>query len=273
MQVIARRDPAAGGRERPVLPPHSVRGAPWPTPHEHQSAAGNGLLAALPPEDLTRLRPKLQSVELPFDQTLFPADGALDAVLFPESGMVSLLATLDDGEQVEVGIAGREGLIGLPLVFGDDRSLVEARVQLEGTALRLGAAALRAAMDESAALRTLLKRYALALHAQVALTAACNARHAIEQRLARWMLIAHDRADGDEFTMTHEFISMMLGVRRPGVSLAAGVLQKAGLIQYARGRMAVTDRLGLEAASCECYHTSRREFRRLLGTGGAPQPG
>ena len=228
-------------------------------------AVRNGLLAALPPGDLARLRPRLHPVELPFDQTLYPADAAVDAVLFPESGMVSLLATLDDGEQVEVGIAGREGLVGIPLVLGDDRSLVEARVQLGGTALRIGAAALREEMEASAALRALLNRYALAFHAQVTMTAACNARHAIEQRLARWLLIAHDRAGADEFAMTHEFMAMMLGVRRPGVSLAAGVLQKAGLIQYARGRMEVADRPGLEAASCECYRTARREFARLLG--------
>jgi CRP-like cAMP-binding protein len=241
------------------------------TPHQHQFAVHNGLLAVLPFEDLARLRPSLQPVELPFDLTLYPADGAVEAVLFPETGMVSLLATLDDGEQVEVGIAGREGLIGLPLVFGDDRSLVEARVQMEGTALRMDAAALRDGMEGSAALRGLLHRYALAFQAQVTMTAACNARHPIEQRLARWLLTAHDRADGDEFPMTHEFMAMMLGVRRPGVSLAAGVLQKAGLIHYVRGRMTVTDRPGLEAASCECYHTTRREFARLLGTGGAPR--
>ncbi len=243
-------------------------------PHQNHSPVRNGLLAALPPEDLARLRPSLQAVELPFDQTLYPADGTVEAVLFPESGMVSLLATLEDGEQVEVGIAGREGLIGLPLVFGDDRSLVEARVQQEGTALRMDAAALRDAMEESAAFRTLLLRYTLAFQAQVTMTAACNARHAINERLARWLLIAHDRAGADEFPMTHEFISMMLGVRRPGVSLAAGVLQKAGLISYVRGRMAVTDRPGLEAASCECYHTARREFARLLGgSGAAARPG
>ena len=122
-------------------------------PHQHQSPVRNGLLAALPPEDLARLRPSLHPVELPFDQTLFPSDGIVEAVLFPESGMVSLLATLEDGEQVEVGIVGREGLIGLPLVVGDDRSLVEARVQMEGTALRMDAAALRDGMGESAALR------------------------------------------------------------------------------------------------------------------------
>ena len=233
----------------------------------------NGLLAALPPEELERLRPRLQRVELPFDKTLYPSDGVVEAALFPEGGMCSLLATLEGGEQVEVGIVGREGLIGLPLVFGDDRSLVEARVQVEGTALWMDAAALRDGMGESAALRALLLRYALAFHAQVTMTAACNARHPIEQRLARWLLIAHDRAGADEFAMTHEFMALMLGVRRPGVSLAAGVLQRAGLIRYARGRMEVTDRQGLEAASCECYHTARREFARLLGTDGAPPPG
>ncbi len=242
-------------------------------PHQNHSPVRNGLLAALPPEDLARLRPSLQPVELPFDKTLFPAGGAVEAVLFPESGMCSLLATLEGGEQVEVGVVGREGLVGLPLAFGDDRSLVEARVQQEGTALRMDAAALRDGMGESAALRGLLNRYVLAFQAQVTMTAACNARHAIEQRLARWLLIAHDRAGADEFPMTHEFMAMMLGVRRPGVSLAAGVLQKAGLIHYVRGRMAVTDRPGLEAASCECYHVARREFGRLLGDGAATRPG
>jgi CRP-like cAMP-binding protein len=229
-------------------------------------ATDNRLLAALPPEDLARLQPRLQRVELPFDHTIYPADGKVEALLFIESGMVSLLATLEGGEQVEVGIAGRDGLIGLPLILADDRSLVEARVQLEGTALRIGAAALRDEMERSTALRRLLLRYAQAFHAQVTLTAACNARHAIEQRLARWLLTAHDRAGADEFSMTHEFMALMLGVRRPGVTIAANTLQKAGLIRYARGRMAVTDRPSLEAASCECYHVGRREFGRLLGS-------
>ena len=258
-----------GDRERPALPPYHVQGNRIAHSDHHSSAVRNGLLAALPPEDLARLRPRLQPFELPFDQTIYPADGAVEAVLFVETGMVSLLATLEDGEQVEVGIAGREGLVGLPLVFGDDRSLVEARVQMEGTALRMDAAALRDGMEGSAALRLVLNRYALFFQAQVTMAAACNARHAIEQRLARWLLIAHDRAGADEFPMTHEFMAMMLGVRRPGVSLAAGVLQKAGLIRYARGRMEITDRPGLEAASCECYHTVRHEFARLLGPGPA----
>jgi len=236
---------------------------------QNGTAVRNRLLMALSPEDLAWLRPSLHPVELHFNQTLHPADSPIDSVLFPESGMVSLIATLDDGDQIEVGIAGREGLVGLPLVFGDDRSLTEARVQVAGTALRIGAAPFRDAMERGGALPGLLLRYALAFHAQVTLTAACNARHAIEQRLARWLLIAHDRAGGDDYPMTHEFISIMLGVRRPGVTIAAGMLQKAGLIHYARGRMEVMDRPGLEAASCECYHTVRREFSRLLGADAA----
>jgi CRP-like cAMP-binding protein len=224
-------------------------------PTDYRSSVRNGLLAALPLEDWAHLEPRLEAVDLPFDQTIYKAGGPVDAVFFVESGMVSLLVTLEDGEQVEAGIAGPEGLIGLPLVYGDSHSLTEARVQLEGTALRIGASALREEMERSPALRQALLRYALAFQAQVTLTAGCNARHAIDHRLARWLLIAHDCAGIDEFAMTHEFMSMMLGVRRPGVTIAAGILQKAGLIYY-------------EAASCECYHTVRHEFARLL----APRP-
>ena len=138
-------------------------------------------------------------------------------------------------------------------------------MQAPGTALRMDAAPLREDLERLPALRILLLRYALVHHGQVTLTAACNARHAIENRLARWLLIAHDRAGADEFAMTHEFLSLMLGVRRPGVTIAAGMLQKAGLIHYARGRMAIADRPGLEAASCECYGIARRASDRLLG--------
>jgi CRP-like cAMP-binding protein len=240
---------------------------------QQQASVRNGLLAALSPEDWAHLEPHLEGVELPFDQTVYAADGPVDAVFFIETGMVSLIVALEGGEQVEAGLAGPEGLIGSPLVYGNSHSLTEARVQLEGTALRIGAAPFRAEMERSATLRGLLLHYALAFHAQVTVTAACNARHALEQRLARWLLTAHDRAGADEFVMTHEFMSLMLGVRRPGVTIAAGMLQKAGLIHYARGRVTVTDRPGLEAASCECYHIVRHEFARLLGPGAAKLAG
>ncbi|MEO3475851.1 Crp/Fnr family transcriptional regulator [Roseomonas sp. CAU 1739] len=230
-----------------------------------QSSVRNRLLAALPPADWVQLEHHLEVAELPFDQVLHVAGQPIDAVYFVETGMVSLVVTLESGEQVEAGIAGSEGLVGLPVIYGDNLAVTESRVQLEGNALKLNAATLRAELDRSSALRNLLLRYALAFHTQVTMTVACNARHAIENRLARWLLIAHDRAELDEFAMTHEFLSLMLGVRRPGVTIAAGMLQRAGLIQYARGKITVTDRPSLEAASCECYHAVRHAFTRLLG--------
>ena len=228
-------------------------------------AVGNHLLDTLPLEDLARLRPSLEHVEFPFAATVHRPGDRLDAAFFPNEGMVSMVGTLEDGTQMEVGTVGREGLVGLPLVLGTDRGLVEAIAQTDVVALRISAAALCEAVDRSATLRSLLLRYAMAFQVQVTQTALCNGRHAVDQRLARWLLIAHDLAVSDEFTMTHEFIAMMLGVRRPGVSVVAAMLQKAGLISYARGRMTVLDRPGLEAAACECYFTVRDEFRQLLG--------
>jgi CRP-like cAMP-binding protein len=212
----------------------------------------------------------LEAIELPFDQTIHAAGGPIDAAFFVETGMVSMIVTLEDGDQIEAGIVGPEGVVGLSVILGDSRALTDARVQMEGTALRIAAAPLQAEMERSSKLRRHLLHYVLAFQAQVTLTAACNARHPIELRLARWLLIAHDRAGADEFPMTHEFLSMMLGVRRPGVTVAAGMLQKAGLIHYSRGRMSILDRPGLEIASCECYHTVRHEFARLLGPSARP---
>ena len=165
-------------------------------PTQQQPAVRNRLLAALLPGDWALLEPELEAVELPFDQTIHASGGAVDAVFFVETGMVSQIVTLEDGDQVEAGLTGPEGLVGVPLVYGDSHSLTNSRVQMEGTALRIGAAAFRAAMDRSATLRAPMLRYALAFHVQVTLTAACNVRHAIEQRLARWLLTAHDRAGG-----------------------------------------------------------------------------
>ena len=156
-------------------------------------------------------------------------------------------------------------MIGLPLVFGTDRSLVEAMVQGSGTAIRLAADIFQRALEERPAFRAVLLRYAMAFNVQVTMTAACNGRHLVEQRLARWLLMAHDRTVGDEFVMTHEFLSVMLGVRRAGVTVAAGALQRGGFIHYDKGRMRIVDRAGLEAAACACHAIVRREFDRLLG--------
>ena len=228
-------------------------------------APRNRLLAALPPEDLAWVRPRLERVELPVRHTLYAAHEPITAVHFPETGWVSMLATLENGDAAEVGLIGREGMVGLPLLLGTDHAPFEAMTQAGGTVLRLDAAAFREELEARSTLRTLLLRYAMAFTVQVAQTAACNGRHHIEDRLARWLLMAHDRAEGDAFPMTHEFLSMMLGVRRAGITVAAGSLQKAGLIRYERGRMAITDRAGLEAAACECYGIARRAHDRLLG--------
>jgi CRP-like cAMP-binding protein len=156
-------------------------------------------------------------------------------------------------------------MIGLPLVMGVENAFVEAMVQLPGTALSMAAATFRSELDKSAPLKALLLRYNEAVHAQVSQTAACNGRHALEPRLARWLLMAHDRVDGDDLRLTQEFLALMLGVQRPSVTIAAGLLQRAGLLRYSNGLITVLDRAGLEAASCECYRVVQRRFAILLG--------
>ena len=230
-----------------------------------QSSVRNLLLAKLSPEDFAHFAPQLRRVDLTMRAIVNGAGEAITAVLFPEHGYVSMLATLDDGDLAEVGMVGTEGMIGLPLLFGTDRSLVEAVVQAGGSALRLPADVFRHAFDERPSFRAPVLRYAMAFNIQVTMTAACNSRHLVEQRLARWLLMAHDRTDGNEFAMTHEFLSMMLGVRRAGVTVAAGALQKAGYIRYEQGHIRVMDLAGLESAACECHFVVRREFARLLG--------
>ena len=239
-------------------------------PHSDQPTAAprNRLLAVLPPEVLGRLWPRLEMVELPLRQVLHAVETPIETVYFPETGWVSMVAALEDGDGAEVGLVGREGMVGLPVLLGSDSDDLEAMVQVPGMALSLGANALRAALDDDPVLRNLLLRYALVHHGQVARTAACNGRHHTEERLARWLLMAHDRSEGNAFPMTHEFLSMMLGIRRAGITVAAGTLQKAGLIRYERGWMEIEDRPGLENAACECYGVVRRAYDRLLGPWG-----
>ncbi len=229
------------------------------------SSPRNRLLAALPADDLARLWPRFEVVELPLRQVLHKPGEPIEAVYFPESGWLSMLAYMEDGDAAEVGLTGREGFVGLPVLLGADHDDIEAMVQAQGIALRMDARAFREALERSPALRSLLLRYALIHHGQVVRTAACNGRHHTDQRLARWLLMAHDRAEGDEFPMTHEFMSMMLGVRRAGVTVAAGQLQKAGHIQYGRGQITITDRPGLESVACECYGVVRRSHDSLFG--------
>jgi CRP-like cAMP-binding protein len=228
-------------------------------------ASRNRLLAALLPDDLARLRPRLEAVELPLRKVLHAPGKPIEDVYFPETGYVSMLAYMEDGDAAEVGMVGREGMVGLPVLLGAEHDDIEAMVQSPGTALRMDAQAFREELERVPAFRTLLLRYALVHHGQVARTAACNGRHHVYQRLARWLLTAHDRAKGDEFPMTHEFLSMMLGVRRAGITVAAGSFQKAGYIHYERGCIEVTDRPGLESVACECYGIVRSASDRLFG--------
>ncbi len=225
----------------------------------------NQLLASLAPDALAALLPRLTSVVLVTRQGLYTPDTPIEAVYFPESGMVSLVDNLEDGMRAEVGVIGREGMLGMPLLAGVDSSFVEAQVQMSGTALHMGAQAFSEELEANAPLRRLLLRYNEALQAQVMQTAACNANHDLEQRLARWLLMAHDRAEGDELPLTQEFMALMLGVHRPSITVTAGILQRAGLIRYAAGRVTVLDRASLEAAACECHGAVRRRFAALLG--------
>ena len=220
--------------------------------------AANRLLRRLPAAELEQLLPHLERTELEPRAVLLNADAAVDSVLFVQTGMISMITNLRDGARIEVGLVGPEGMIGLPLLFGTVTSPVEAIVQGAGVAWRLPAGAFRAAMTGLPSLPGLLLRYVDSFHAQVSQCAACNGRHRIEQRLARWILMTNDRIEGHEFLMTQGFMSHMLGVQRPGVNLALGVLQRAGLVRHRDGVMRVLDRPGLEAVSCECYASIQR---------------
>jgi CRP-like cAMP-binding protein len=230
-----------------------------------QASFRNRLLAVLPPEDRAFLCPYLDHVDLPLKKVLFACGEPITHIYFPEAGLGSVTANLGDGAIVEVGLVGSEGMVGLPIVLGATTSSNECLIQIAGHGHSLRAATLRVAMEQSPALTALLLRYAQAFHGQVAQTAACNARHHIEERLARWLLMCHDRCEGDRLPLTHEFLAIMLGVRRSGVTVAAGALQRGGIITYERGCIIVLDRPGLESTACECYRTVRQQFEELLG--------
>lgn len=189
----------------------------------------------------------------------------IEAVTFIESGWASVVAQLNDGTQAEVGLVGREGMVGLALMAGVEIAFAETYMQSAGSGLQMEASAFQRELDENSDLRRRLFRYNEAMHAQTAQTAACNGRHELEQRLARWLLMAHDRTDGDELLITQEFLSLMLCVYRPSVTVVAGVLQRAGIIRYSKGSIIILDRDALEATACDCYRTVQDRFDYLLG--------
>ncbi len=226
-------------------------------------SVGNTVLRLLPPDALRALCPHLERIPLSAGRVLFPAGAGLDHAYFPESGILSLLASFADGARIAVGMVGREGMVGLCLLHGFETAHLETLVQVDGAALRLPEPVFRAVALGPAFLRILL-RYTDAYLTQVSQSGACNGRHSIEQRLSRWILMTEDRVGGGTFGMTQEFIAVMLGVRRSGVTQAIGTLQRAALVRHERGTLAVLDRPGLEAMSCECYRSVRVRNHWLL---------
>ena len=230
------------------------------------SAAQNHLIELLPVADRSRLLALCEPVELALSEVLCEPGEPTRHVYFPTQGYISLVALTDGSSGVEVGMVGREGMLGAQLVLGVSTVPLHALVQGPGMALRIATAPFKRELARSAALRRGLNRYLYVLMAQQASSAACLRFHLIGQRLARWLLMSQDRAHSDSFYLTHEFLAYMLGMRRVGITAAASALQRDGLIEYHRGEITVLDRSGLEAAACSCYASSEQTYNDLLGS-------
>jgi CRP-like cAMP-binding protein len=224
----------------------------------------NRLLAALSPTDFAQLSHELQPVELTKRRILYEVGEAFDFVYFIEDGFASVLTTMEDGTSSEVGMIGPEGLVGAPALLGGRVSAQQVVMQLPGTALRISAAACRTAFEENRGVRAVLLRFIEDLLNLSSQTAGCNRLHSVERRSARWLLMASDRLGDNVLPLTQEYIAAMLGVRRSGVSEAAGELQRSGLIRYRRGEITIIDRAGLEKTACECYGLDKQRLQRLL---------
>jgi CRP-like cAMP-binding protein len=221
-------------------------------------------LAALPEEEWQRWFPHLQGVEMPLGQVLYESGDTLTHVYFPTTSIVSLLYVMKNGASAEIAVVGNEGIVGISLFMGGESTPSRAVVQSAGTGIRLKTQFMKDEFDRAGAVLHLLLRYTQALITQMAQTAVCNRHHTLDQQLCRWLLLSLDRLQGDELVMTQELIANMLGVRREGVTEGALKLQKGGLIRYARGRIVVLDRKGIEKRTCECYAVVKREYDRLL---------
>jgi CRP-like cAMP-binding protein len=232
-------------------------------PIEH-SPSQNHLLSALPAEEFERLAPHLELVPMLLGDTLYEPGGQLRHAYFPTTSIVSLLYVLESGSSAEIAGVGNEGVVGISLFMGGDTTSSSAAVQTGGHAYRLQGRVLMEEFNRSGLLQRLLLRYTQALVTQMFQTGACNRHHSIEQQLCRWLLLTLDRLPTNELVMTQELVARALGVRREGITEAAGKLQRAGFIQYRRGHIAVIERSGLEARACECYTVVKKEVRRLL---------
>jgi len=225
----------------------------------------NKLLGSLSGNSQKRLEPELEFVLLPLGEILYNPFEEIKYVYFPRRSAVSMVNIFEDGSMVEVGVIGNEGMVGTGVLSGDEVSLHQAIVQIADGAWRMKTHVFKTEIDNDGELRKLVNRFSQALFTQVAQTAACNRRHTIVERLARWMLLMQDRIDSDTLQLTHEFIAIMLGARRAGVTVAAGSLQRDKVINYKRGRVTILDRRKLEEASCECHRVVKEEYARLLG--------
>jgi CRP-like cAMP-binding protein len=224
----------------------------------------NHLLAALPAAEFERLKPHLELVHMPLGDVLCESGGRLHYVYFPTSAIVSLHYILENGASSEIAGVGNEGMLGISLFMGGETTPSWATVQTAGHGYRLKAALMLQEFNHAGPVQRLLLRYTQALIMQISQTAVCNRHHTIEQQLCRWLLLTLDRLDSQELTMTQELIASMLGVRREGITEAAGKLQNAGIIRYRRGHIMVLDRSGLETHVCECYSVVKKEFDRLF---------
>ena len=224
----------------------------------------NRLLAALPPNELERLLPNFQQVSFSLGDVVYDVSGHLDYVYFPTTAIISLLYTMENGATAEMGLTGNDGVVGIALFMGGGTMPNRAVVQSAGEAIRMKAKVLQTEFALGGEFQRLLLRYTQALITQISQTAVCNRLHSVEQQLCRWLLLSHDRVDTDELIMTQELIADMLGVRREGVTVAAGHLQDIGAISYVRGRIQILDRQKLEDTACECYRVVKDEFDRLL---------
>jgi CRP-like cAMP-binding protein len=224
-------------------------------------------LAALSPQDFELLAPHLASRALIQSEPIFGSGLSASHVWFPHEGVISFVAVDAEGEAIEIATVGPEGMTGVAIVLGSETMRNEAMVQVAGHGSSIETSAFRQALESSPTLKQIMLRYVLAVITQISQNAACSQLHAINTRCARWLLSTHDRVNGDSFTLTQEYLAMMLGVTRPSVSAAASALQQAGLIRYSRGVITVVDRPGLECAACECYRIIEDEFGRLRGHG------
>jgi CRP-like cAMP-binding protein len=235
-----------------------------------QALEGNRLLALLTPDTRRRMLPAFTLMSFDMSHVLYEPDRTITHIYFPLTAVTSVLSEMDDGTTVEVATIGREGMVGLSILLGDTTTFLRTIAQIPGTALAMGRDDFLRIVDErQSGLQSLLLRYTQALFSKLAQQSACNRLHNMEERCARWILMTQDRVGHDEFPLTQEFLAYMLGARRASVTIAAGILARAGLIRYTRGKIKVLDRARLEEASCECYGVIQREYERLVEKGGA----